>query len=116
MMKRFVSILLVVMLMACLLNVASGETSTEYVNSGKLSYDLTAQVNNGEEMELEFWVQVELANIYQKWCDAYTELHPNIKFNITQGSNEDHFKKLGMSLIFEPMPLSSLQMLEKSYI
>ena len=70
MMKRFVSILLVVMLMACLLNVASGETSTEYVNSGKLSYDLTAQVNNGEEMELEFWVQVELANIYQKWCDA----------------------------------------------
>ena len=98
MMKRFVSILLVVMLMACLLNVASGETSTEYVNSGKLSYDLTAQVNNGEEMELEFWVQVELANIYQKWCDAYTELHPNIKFNITQGSNEDHFKKLGMAL------------------
>lgn len=65
-MKRLISLLLIVMLTTCLLSFASAETGTEYVNSGKLSYDPIAQVNNGEEMTLEFWVQVELAKIYQK--------------------------------------------------
>ena len=98
-MKKLVACLLVLLMLTGMVTMAGAESAREgYVNTGKLQYDLNHEVNNGEDMTLEFWVQVELAETYQKWCDAYTALHSNIKFNITQGSNEDHFKKLGMAL------------------
>ena len=98
-MKKLLSLILSLTLLLGTVGAAMAESNRDgYVNTGKLQYDLTKQVNNGEEMTLEFWVQVELAGIYTKWCEAYTALHPNIKFNITQGSNADHFQKLGMAL------------------
>ena len=98
-MKKVLSIILSMVVLVSLAGGAAAESGREgFVNTGKLTYDVNAQVNNGDEMTLEFWVQVEVAEIYQKWCDAYTALHPNIKFNLTQGSNADHFQKLGMAL------------------
>ncbi len=98
-MKRFFVFMLALLMAAVMSFGASAEGAREgYANTGKLQYDLNKEVNNGEPMTLEFWVQVELEDTYRKWCEAYTALHPNITFNITPGSNEDHFKKLGMAL------------------
>lgn len=98
-MKKVLAVILSLMMLLGMVNLAMAEDAKEtYVNTGKLQYDPTAQVNNGEEMTLDFWVQVEVAETYQKWCDRYTALHPNIHFVLTPGSNEDHFKRLGMAL------------------
>ncbi len=98
-MKRLSTCILALLMVLTLCSCAFAENAREgYVNTGKLQYDLNHEVNGGEPMTLEFWVQVELAETYQKWCDAYTALHPNITFNITQGSYDDHFQKLGIAL------------------
>ncbi|MEA4928746.1 MAG: extracellular solute-binding protein [Candidatus Limiplasma sp.] len=98
-MKKTLCLLLCLAMLTGLASVAVAEsTDSTYVNTGKLQYDATKEVNNGQPMTIEFWVQSELSNIYQKWCDAYTALHPNITFNITLASHDDHFTKLGMAL------------------
>ena len=96
--KLFACMLALLMVMSMFFGASAESTREGYVNTGKLHYDLNKEVNNGEPMTLEFWVQVELEETYRKWCDAYTALHPNITFNITSGSYDDHFMKLGMAL------------------
>ena len=58
----------------------------------------TTQVNNGEPITIDFWIQTELQPIYQKYVDAYVALHPNVTFNVTPAEHEDLFTKLGMAL------------------
>ena len=58
----------------------------------------TTQVNNGEPIAIDFWIQTELQPIYQKYVDAYTALHPNVTFNVTPAEHTDLFTKLGMAL------------------
>ncbi len=98
-MKRFLTCVLAALLVMSMSIGAFAESARDgYVNTGKLQYDPNKEVNNGEPMNLEFWVQVELAETYKKWTDAYTALHPNITFTITEASYDDHFKKLGFAL------------------
>ena len=58
----------------------------------------TAQVNNGEPITIDFWIQTELQPIYQKYVDAYMALHPNVTFVVTPAEHTDLFTKLGMAL------------------
>ena len=99
-MKKLVSVLLCVVLLLTVAApaLADDRVPTDYVSTGSLSYDTSKPINNGEVMNLDFWVQTEVNAYYQKWTDAYTAIHPNITFTLTQGSYEDHFTKLGLAL------------------
>ena len=61
-MKRLSTCMLALLMVLTLCSCAFAENAREgYVNTGKLQYDLNHEVNGGEPMTLEFWVQVELA-------------------------------------------------------
>ena len=98
-MRKIIAMFLcLTLLLATATAFASDKVPAEYVSGGALSYDPSVNVNNGEAMKLDFWVQAEEYNFYKKWTDAYTAMHPNITFELTQGSYEDHFTKLGLAL------------------
>ncbi len=100
-MKKILSLILCAAMLAAFAvpaAIADDRVPAEYVSTGALQYDTTAEVNNGEAMKLDFWVQTEVSAFYQKWTDAYTALHPNITFELTEGSYDDHFTKLGLAL------------------
>ena len=63
-----------------------------------LTYDAASEVNGGKPITISFWVQTELEPMYTKFCDSYTALHPNVTFELTPASYEDHFTKLSMAL------------------
>ena len=97
-MKKLIALIMMLVMIASLSVAFAADVPTDIVSSGVLKYDAAKEVNGGNPLTLEFWVQTEMKDYYEKWCAAYTELHPNITFNITLGSYEDHFTKLALAL------------------
>ncbi|MGI5957813.1 MAG: extracellular solute-binding protein [Massiliimalia sp.] len=90
---------------------SSKETSTANTGNGgttaspgtntigdNLKYDLDAPINDGEKIEIDFWIQNELQEPYEKWIEEYTKVHPNVTVKTTYSANADHFQKLPIAL------------------
>jgi len=70
----------------------------EYECKGAFQYDLSAEVNNGEDISIEFWVWADIADLFTKFTDEYSRIHPNVTFNISTSAFADHFQKLPIAM------------------
>ncbi len=62
-----------------------------------VTYDTAAEVNNGEEIELEWWIW-DGADMMQKFVDEYQAIHPNVSIKIVDNPWDDYWTKLPLSL------------------
>lgn len=70
----------------------------ELLGSGEVKYDPGTPVNDGKEITITFWVQTEWQQYYEKWTKEYSEIHPNVKWEISVAGWGDHFTKLPIAL------------------
>lgn len=76
-----------------------GGTGEKYpVMGGALQYDPNVPVNGGEEITLNFWVPSAWEDFYRKWTEEYRKFHPNINFEFSLTSFEDHWNKVPLAL------------------
>jgi len=65
------------------------------VRSGGLKYQQTASINEGQEITLEVWDwHTPRVDMWNRWLPRYTELYPNVKFNVTQVPFSEYQTKL----------------------
>ena len=81
-----------------LLIAAFGSAMASSTIGGALQYDLSADVNGGEALELEFWYPEDVKAIVEKYAALYTEAHPNITFVFNSSPWDDYWTKLPMSI------------------
>lgn len=59
-----------------------------------LTYDTRIPVNNGEDISIIFWTQVDYEDLYTNLINDYMEVHPNVSVELIPASFKDHFSKL----------------------
>jgi len=62
-----------------------------------LKYDPAAPVNGGKDITLEFWTWGTL-DLFKSLGEAYTKIHPNVKFNFTESAWDDYWTKLPLAI------------------
>lgn len=77
---------------------ASSEAAKFDVMGDSLKYDPNVPVNNGEEVTLKIWVPAAWESFYKKWTEDYRRYHPNVKFEFTITSFDDHWKKVPLAI------------------
>lgn len=63
-----------------------------------LKYDPNIPVAEGRDVTLKIWVPSAWESFYRELSDRYMEYHPNVTFEWTITSFEDHFKKVPLAL------------------
>lgn len=63
-----------------------------------LKYDPNIQVSGGREVTLKIWVPSAWESFYRELADQYMVFHPNVKFEWTITSFDDHWKKVPLAL------------------
>ncbi|MDR1902096.1 MAG: extracellular solute-binding protein [Treponema sp.] len=53
-----------------------------------LKYDLSAPVNGGKNITLEFWSESRFERVYTELAAGYMRVHPNVKINLTYFGDE----------------------------
>ncbi len=81
------------------------ETEKEFEIIGdNLKYDPSMPVSGGREVTLKIWVPSAWESFYRELAEQYREYHPNVSFEWTITSFEDHFKKVPLALQSESGP------------
>ncbi|MEG2843489.1 MAG: extracellular solute-binding protein, partial [Ruthenibacterium sp.] len=68
------------------------------VMGDSLKYDPNMVVNHGEPVTLNIWVPAAWESFYKKWTEDYQKYHPNVSFEFTITSFEDHWKKVPLAI------------------
>ena len=63
-----------------------------------LKYDPNVEIAGGEDVTLNFWVPAAWEEYYTKWSSEYSKIHPNVSFEFTITSFDDHWKKVPMAI------------------
>ena len=63
-----------------------------------LKYDPNVEVSGGRDVTLKIWVPSAWESFYRELADQYRIYHPNVKFDWTITSFDDHFKKVPLAL------------------
>jgi multiple sugar transport system substrate-binding protein len=75
------------------------ETVKEFnIMGDNLKYDPNIPVIDGRDVTLKIWVPSAWESFYRELADQYMEYHPNVKFEWTITSFDDHWKKVPMAL------------------
>ena len=82
----------------------AAENVSMEVMGDNLKYDPKQEVAGGEEVELSIWVPSGWEEYYRKWTGEYSKMHPNITFNFTITSFEDHWKKVPLAIATDAGP------------
>lgn len=112
----FLALLMLFSLMACgseagnSTNTPPGSTSTPPETPSKepgntlpimgsvIQYDPNQPVNNGEDIDIEFWYWTGAANLFESIVDQYTEIHPNVHIELVENPYDDYWTKLPLAL------------------
>ena len=61
-------------------------------------YDPNQPINEGKDIEVEFWYWTGAANLFQSLADQYTAVHPNVTIKLVENPWDDYFTKLPLAL------------------
>lgn len=61
-------------------------------------YDPNQPINEGKDIEVEFWYWTGAANLFQSLADQYTAVHPNVAIKLVENPWDDYFTKLPLAL------------------
>ena len=81
-------LIIVAICLASSINVfASGEPEKSEIEEQRtvgehLTYNLNRTVNNGEDITIEFWSQIDYEPIYSQLVEDYEKLHPNVNIEL----------------------------------
>lgn len=74
------------------------QKSTGELMGDNLKFDPAAQIAGGEDVNLSIWVPAAWEEYYRKWTAEYTKIHPNVSFDFTITSFDDHWKKVPLAI------------------
>ncbi len=68
-----------------------------------IQYDPSVEINNGEEISLEFWIWGS-EDLFQEAIDIYEGMHPNVDITLINNPWDDYWTKLPLALDGENGP------------
>lgn len=98
-MKRNLSRLIsTVLALVMLFTVASASAEASAILGGKIQYDTSKAINNGEDIEIEFWYWTGASDLFKSVVNQYTAIHPNVKITLVENPYDDYWTKLPLAL------------------
>ena len=93
--RRLLALLLcAAMLMTMTIAMAEGDA----VMGSTIQYDTAKPINDGKDIEIEFWYWTGAANLFQMVAEQYTAIHPNVRITLVENPYEDYWTKLPLAL------------------
>lgn len=74
------------------------ETPALPIMGNVITYDPNQPVNDGEDIDVEFWYWSGGSNLFQALADAYMEVHPNVHIELVENPWDDYWTKLPLTL------------------
>ena len=98
-MKRNLSRLIsTVLALVMLFTVAGASAEASAILGGKIQYDTSKAINNGEDIEIEFWYWTGASDLFKSVVNQYTAIHPNVKITLVENPYDDYWTKLPLAL------------------
>ena len=98
-MKRNLSRLIsTVLALVMLFTVASTSAEASAILGSKIQYDTSKAINNGEDIEIEFWYWTGASDLFKSVVNQYTAIHPNVKITLVENPYDDYWTKLPLAL------------------
>lgn len=98
-MKRNLSRLIsTVLALVMLFTVASASAEASAILGSKIQYDTSKAINNGEDIEIEFWYWTGASDLFKSVVNQYTTIHPNVKITLVENPYDDYWTKLPLAL------------------
>lgn len=98
-MKRNLSRLIsTVLALVMLFTVASASAEASAILGSKIQYDTSKAINNGEDIEIEFWYWTGASELFKSVVNQYTAIHPNVKITLVENPYDDYWTKLPLAL------------------
>lgn len=98
-MKRNLSRLIsTVLALVMLFTVASASAEASAILGSKIQYDTSKVINNGEDIEIEFWYWTGASDLFKSVVNQYTAIHPNVKITLVENPYDDYWTKLPLAL------------------
>lgn len=98
-MKRNLSRLIsTVLALVMLFTVASASAKASAILGSKIQYDTSKAINNGEDIEIEFWYWTGASDLFKSVVNQYTAIHPNVKITLVENPYDDYWTKLPLAL------------------
>lgn len=98
-MKRNLSRLIsTVLALVMLFTVASASAEASAILGSKIQYDTSKAINNGEDIEIEFWYWTGASDLFKSVVNQYTAIHPNVKITLVENPYDDYWTKLPLVL------------------
>ena len=98
-MKRNLSRLIsTVLALVMLFTVAGASAEASAILGGKIQYDTSKAINNGEDIEIEFWYWTGASELFKSVVNQYTAIHPNVKITLVENPYDDYWTKLPLAL------------------
>ena len=63
-----------------------------------VTYDPNAPVNDGKDIDIDFWYWTGAANLFTLLTEQYSDLHPNVHITLTENPWDDYWTKLPLAL------------------
>lgn len=77
----------------------SNAQATELAVIGNvIQYDPNVAINNGDDIDIEFWYWTGAANLFQSLADQYMAIHPNVHITLVENPWDDYWTKLPLAL------------------
>lgn len=106
MLKKMVAVLMAGAMafgMTGAVSVSAAEAAFTEPFGGAVQYDPAQEVNNGEDIELEFWTW-DYVDMFQGLIDQYQSIHPNVTITIKETPWEDYWTKLPLAINSKDTP------------
>lgn len=98
-MKRNLSRLIsTVLALVMLFTVAGASAEASAILGGKIQYDTSKAINNGEDIEIEFWYWTGASELFKSVVNQYTAIHLNVKITLVENPYDDYWTKLPLAL------------------
>ena len=98
-MKRNLSRLIsTVLALVMLFTVASASAEASAILGSKIQYDTSKAINNGEDIEIEFWYWTGASDLFKSVVNQYIAIHPNVKITLVENPYDDYWTKLPLAL------------------
>lgn len=98
-MKRNLSRLIsIVLALVMLFTVASASAEASAILGSKIQYDTSKAINNGEDIEIEFWYWTGASDLFKSVVNQYAAIHPNVKITLVENPYDDYWTKLPLAL------------------
>ena len=98
-MKRNLSRLIsTVLALVMLFTVAGASAEASAILGSKIQYDTSKAINNGEDIEIEFWYWTGASELFKSVVNQYTAIHPNVKITLVENPYDDYWTKLPLAL------------------